>query len=203
MTNLALSIWQHRSKSEWEGNGTVLKTSEQSDLDGLRALDHQVITAIHNRFFQEIYRYARYRLGDETVAEDIAGETFTRLLESITSGRGPKTSLRGWLLGTASNLINDHMRNNYTHPTEKLPEDMYDDELNPIHFTEQADRSQMVRQALAKLTPDQQQVITLRFGNGLSVQETASLMDKKENAVKALQFRALAALRRSYGENTL
>jgi len=57
-----------------------------------------------------------------------------------------------------------------------------------------------VREAYAELTPDQQDVLALRFGSGYSLEETARMMDKKVNAVKALQFRALAALQRNIGE---
>ena len=50
------------------------------------------------------------------------------------------------------------------------------------------------------MTPEQQNVLALRFGQGYSLEETASLLEKKVNAVKALQFRALAALQRQIGE---
>jgi RNA polymerase sigma-70 factor (ECF subfamily) len=49
------------------------------------------------------------------------------------------------------------------------------------------------------LTEDQQQVLALRFGQGYSLEETAAVMKKKINAVKALQFRALNALQRVMG----
>ncbi len=65
---------------------------------------------------------------------------------------------------------------------------------------EQKDRHQSLHRALTQLTLDQQQVIAFRFGNGYSLEETATLMDKNVNAIKALQFRAIAALRRHIGE---
>jgi RNA polymerase sigma-70 factor (ECF subfamily) len=184
---------------------SVDRSEAAADLEGLRALDPQVISAIHNHYFPELYRYARYRLGDETLAEDIAGETLARLLESVYAGQGPHTSLRGWLMGTASNLVNDHLRGAYSHPTGTLPEDCeaYPSELSPLQYVENADRQRSVREALGKLTEEQQQVIALRFGNGYSLEETANLMEKKPNAIKALQFRALAALRRVIAEEIL
>jgi RNA polymerase sigma-70 factor (ECF subfamily) len=176
-----------------------------ADLEGLRVLDPQAISAIHNRYFPELYRYARYRLGDENLAEDIAGETFARLLESVNAGQGPHTSLRGWLMGTASNLVNDHLRGMYAHPIGTLPEDFEPnaDGLSPHQYVEHTDRRRTVREALGQLTEEQQQVIALRFGNGYSLEETAALMAKKPNAIKALQFRALAALRRAIVEEIL
>jgi RNA polymerase sigma-70 factor (ECF subfamily) len=185
--------------------------SDRIKLDGLRDLDPQVITDAHQRYFPEIFRYARYRVGDELLAEDIASEAFTRLLEACQMGRGPRKSLRGWLIGTASNLVNDHLRHRYNYPTESLMEqhDLHPgveplnsasaDEGSPLQYTENSERQQALRAALAKLTVDQQQVIALRFGAGYSLEETALMMDKKANAIKALQFRALAALRRTIG----
>ena len=70
-------------------------------------------------------------------------------------------------------------------------------------LTDEVDRrhqADSVRQAYAQLTPEQQNVLALRFGDGCSLEETAAVMQKKVNAVKALQFRALAALQRHIGE---
>jgi RNA polymerase sigma-70 factor (ECF subfamily) len=203
MNPYSLSYCREDTKSIRESDQSDLMSGNLDDLDGLRALDHQVIAAVHKRFFPEIFRYVRYRLGNEIIAEDITGETFTRLLESVYSGGGPRTNLRGWLIGTASNLVNDHLRKFYAHPTELLPEDLHDDGPSPTQYSEQTDRNRQINDALTKLTPDQQQVIALRFGGGYSLKETAALMKKNENAIKALQFRALAALRRSFGVDLL
>jgi len=94
--------------------------SEKQELENLRELDPETITEVHNHYFPEIYRYARYRLGDSSAAEDVAGEVFVRLLEALHSGRGPSKSLRGWIFGTASNLVNDTFRRVYKHEIEEL-----------------------------------------------------------------------------------
>ena len=54
--------------------------------------------------------------------------------------------------------------------------------------------------AMSRLTPDQQHVLALRFSQDLSLEETASMVGKSVNAVKVLQFRALAAMRRLLDE---
>jgi RNA polymerase sigma-70 factor (ECF subfamily) len=78
------------------------------DFIELRKLNAQALTEAHDRYYGEIYRYVRYRVGEAMVSEDLSSEVFVRLIESIHDGRGPKSSLRGWLFGTASNLIGDH-----------------------------------------------------------------------------------------------
>jgi RNA polymerase sigma-70 factor (ECF subfamily) len=173
-------------------------SDEVSELDELRRLDSEAVARIHNRYFPEIFRYVRYRSGDEIIAEDIAGETFTRLLEALVAGQGPTISLRGWLVGTASHLVNDYLRKEYTHPTETLSEEheFSVDGLNPYHHAVKSEQRQTVRAAMARLSPEQQLVISLRFGGGYSLEETANFMKKKPNAIKALQFRAFTNLRR-------
>jgi RNA polymerase sigma-70 factor (ECF subfamily) len=170
--------------------------NEQNLLTGLRDLDPQAITKIHETYFPAVYRYARYRTGDDAVAEDLASETFIRLLEALHAGRGPRSSLRGWLMGTVSNLVNDYFRVVYNKPAETLQETLPALGGNPVYQSEQSDKQELVRAAILNLTLEQQHVLALRFGSGCSLAETAEVMDKKPNAIKQLQFRALKALRK-------
>lgn len=199
------STWPNNTPLRGGRQHTEYMSETSPELDGLRDLEPHTISAIHKRYFLEIFRYARYRLSNESIAEDIAGEAFTRLLESVNSGRGPHTNLRGWLMSTTSNLVNDHLRNQYSHPTEKLTEDLelHAEDPSPTQHVEHKDRNQLLHQALVKLTLEQQQVIAYRFGNNYSLEETAQLMEKNVNAIKALQFRAIAALRRNIGDGLL
>lgn len=173
---------------------------EQSALDGLRKLDAHAIGAIYDRYFPEIYRYVRYRVGDDSIAEDITSDVFVRLLEASQKKQGPTTSLKGWLIATASNAVNDHMRRQYRRRTEELHESLPDESSNLHAEVDQREQNQLVLAAYARLTPEQQHVLALRFGMGYSLEQTAAVMKKNVNAVKALQFRALAALQRQIGE---
>ncbi len=178
----------------------MLNFDEQQALDGLRNLDSQVIGAIYDKYFPEIYRYVRYRISDEYVAEDIASDVFMRLLQAVQDKRGPRSNLKAWLLATASHIVTDHIRRTYRRPTEALPEDLLDPASFPGDEFDRRERAREFRQAFSRLTSEQQHVLALRFGDGYSLEETASLLKKKVNAVKALQFRALAALQRNIGE---
>jgi len=162
----------------------------------LRDLDPHTISEIHEAYFPTVYRYARYRVGDETVAEDLASETFIRLLEAVNAGKGPKTSLRGWLMGTISNLVNDYFRRAYNQSNEPLHDGLRASSGDPVSLSEQRAHQELLRKALSRLTPDQQHVLALRFGSGCSLAEIGEILGKKTNAVKQLQFRALAALRK-------
>jgi RNA polymerase sigma-70 factor (ECF subfamily) len=206
--------WQHFGyiSNNWhylfELNGRLM-SADSSELDGLRALDPLAITTIHNRYYPEVYRFARFRVGDEVLAEDISGDVFMRLLEAVHAGRGPEKNLRGWLISTTANIVNDYFRKIYNHPNEEPPEaieniaQMHDERLDPVVISDANERTLVIRSAIRELTDEQQKVIGMRFGNGFTLEETAELMGKKTNAIKALQFRALAALRRMISKEGL
>lgn len=182
-------------------SNTMTILNKQQEINGLQKLDPQVISAVYDRYFPGVYRYVYYRLGDQQVAEDITSDVFVRLLEAVTAKRAPKSSLKGWLISTASNVVADHLRNKYRRPTEELPEKMVDDfSASVTDEVDQRQKTDAVRKAFAQLTLEQQHVLSLRFGDGYSLEETASLMNKKVNAIKALQFRAVASLQRLIGE---
>jgi RNA polymerase sigma-70 factor (ECF subfamily) len=169
---------------------------EKLKLDGLKQLDPQVISLIFDRFFPIVFKYVRYRINDIAQSEDIASDVFVRLLEAVKRGKGPDSNIKAWLLGTASHAINDYHRKNYRRPTEEIPESIQDSQDTPSAASEHRERQKRIQLALSKLTPEQQHVITLRFGQELSLEETAVIMKKNVNAVKQLQLRALAALSR-------
>lgn len=171
-------------------------SNPEEELKGLAALDPEAITRIHGRYFPDVYRFARYRLSDDVLAEDVAAETFARLLEYAYRGRGPKTNIRGWLMRTAANLVNDYYRAMYSRPTTELPETLPSTSPGPVGAFEAGEEQRRLHAALRNLTEEQANVLALRFGSGLSLAETAEALGKNANAIKALQFRAIGALRR-------
>ena len=168
--------------------------------EALGNLDSRAITAVYNQYFPEIFRYVRYRLDDEALAEDISSEVFCCLLKAVKNGRAPAINLRGWLIGTARHMIIDHFRHNHRHPSEVISDELEFAGEGPCEQVEQRLATHALHKALIQLTEDQQQVLALRFGQGYSLEETACVMKKRVNAVKALQFRALNALQRKIGE---
>jgi RNA polymerase sigma-70 factor (ECF subfamily) len=167
-------------------------------LEQARAGDARALAEIHDRYYSKLYRYALYRLGDDAAAQDVAGEVFVRLLDALRAGRPPQTTLGGWLFGVASHLVADHFRRA---PRESLQIlDWFTSDASAAQEAEERLRYQQLRAAMRLLTPEQQEVLALRFGDGLPLERTAEIMGKSVNAVKALQFRATAALRRALNE---
>lgn len=171
-------------------------SDEKREWDSLRNLDPQALSSLHQRYYPEVVRLARYRIGDRMVAEDLASDVFIRLIDALNAGKGPKRNIRGWLLGTANNLVNDHFRNTYRQVLDPLSDESawIVDPVSKIDT--QIDSLDDLRDALQALTEEQQLVIALRFGAEMNLEETASTMGKTKNAIKALQFRATTALRK-------
>jgi len=182
------------------GAGQMSSYNERHALDGLRRLDSQAISAIYDQYFSEVYRYVRYRINDDHTAEDIASDVFVRLLEATQKKQGPQSSLKGWLIATASHSVNDHLRKQYRRPVEALPDTVPDGGPGLHAEIDAREQNRIVQSAYAQLTAEQQHVLALRFGQGYSLEETAVHLKKNINAVKALQFRALASLQRQIGE---
>jgi RNA polymerase sigma-70 factor (ECF subfamily) len=158
------------------------------------------VNSVHREYYSTVYRYIHYRLDDEAVCEDLASDVFLRFLNAIDRQKEPIHNVRGWLLGTASHLINDHLRAVYRHqqdtqedlnlPTPASVEDIVDGKIE----------QETIRKAIQRLTPDQQHVLVLRFAGGYSLDETAEIIGKTVGAVKIIQFRGLASMRKYFIE---
>lgn len=169
--------------------------SEQTFLEALRRLDGQALARAYDLHSDEIYRYAARLLGDGDLAEECVAETFSRLLQALRDGRGPHEHLRAYLYRVAHNWITDQYRRVPPAPLE-IREDLPDAADGPEEQARVRARQAQVRAALGKLTKDQQQVIALKYLEGWDNEEIARALGKPVGAVKSLQHRALARLRR-------
>ncbi|HZG92974.1 MAG TPA: sigma-70 family RNA polymerase sigma factor [Pseudonocardia sp.] len=151
---------------------------------------------LFDRYFDMVFRFVLVRTNDRGLAEDIASETFVRALRRISSVTYQGRDIGAWFVTIARNLIFDHVKSS-RYRLEQTTSEIVD--LSPTtHGPEQqvldgATSDELLR-CVRKLNPDQQECITLRFLQGLSVAETAALMDRNEGAVKALQHRAVRRL---------
>ncbi|MDX2141161.1 MAG: sigma-70 family RNA polymerase sigma factor [Chloroflexota bacterium] len=160
--------------------------------------DDAAVRDIYQLYYDSVYRYIRLRIDTPAEAEDLSSEVFVRLVSALRSAKAPRQSLRGWLFQVARNLIADHYGRAKRLATTTLEEWIADPdadslEMDFIHTL----NARQARQCLSQLTGDQQEVLILRFGQGMSLQETAIIMGKSTNTVKQLQLRALQALRRN------
>jgi RNA polymerase sigma-70 factor, ECF subfamily len=183
---------------EEDSNKYADDPEQQALLEKASRADSAALGELYDRYADKIYAYIYHRVGQAELAEDLTGQVFMRMLEAIRSGQAWRTSFSGWLYRIAHNLVIDHYRRRSRASFVDI------DEVPPISTTDgepsRAVQASMDREtlqaALSKLTEDQAQVITLRFLEDLSIAEVATLMDRNEGAIKALQYRAVIALRR-------
>jgi RNA polymerase sigma-70 factor, ECF subfamily len=161
-----------------------------------QAGDMGAFSELFDRYYDVVFRYVLFRMNDRTLAEDITQETFLRALRRITSVTYQGRDIGAWFVTIARNLIFDHVKSS-RYRLESTTSDIV--ELSPsTHGPEQqvlelATNEELLR-CVRKLNADQQECISLRFLQGLSVAETAKIMDRNEGAVKALQHRAVRRL---------
>jgi RNA polymerase sigma-70 factor (ECF subfamily) len=158
--------------------------------------DPAAFAEIYDRCQPAIYRYIFYRVGSEVAAEDLCSEVFTRLVENIDGFKYRGRPLIAWLYTIARNLVNDHHRSDGRVERVPLDEGLEADVPDPEGMANLALDQQRLSTALEELTDGQRQVIMLRFLEGLDNTTVAQILDKSYGAVKALQHRGLAALRR-------
>jgi RNA polymerase sigma-70 factor (ECF subfamily) len=157
-------------------------------------------TELYDQNYDAVYRYCYCRVSDVAQAQDLAGEVFVRMVEKL-----PRFDVRGrpllaWLYTIARNLVNDVYRQAGTVTHLPLEELVITSEGNPAQDVEHHLSAKKIAGAVNSLTEDQRQVILLKFIQDYSNAEVAFLLGKPEGAVKSLQHRALAALRRILGE---
>ena len=162
-----------------------------------RAIKHdaEAFGELYQLNLKQIYRYIFYRVDSPTEAEDLTEQTFLKAWEAIGRFREQGVPFSAWLFRMAHNLVIDHHRTSH----EALPlDDLIDaDDGQPAPDDVVARRLdvQTLRNAIVRLTPEQQEVIILRFIQGMSHGEVAASMGKHEGAIRGLQHRALEALR--------
>ena len=154
---------------------------------------------IFQRNYHRVYVFVFARVGDQQAAEDITADVFVEAWQGIRRFTYRGVPLVSWLFQIAHNLLADFLRKRSRLRTERLMEDGAD-LRDPRDEAQQVANWQSVASALKKLTLEQQQVLVSRFVEGLSLAETAALMGKRENAIKALEFRALKSVRRILGD---
>jgi RNA polymerase sigma-70 factor (ECF subfamily) len=179
------------------------KTQSQPDeskiLQRARKFDRDALTWVYEEYHGPIYRYLYHHLGESQTAQDLSADVFRRFLQALRKGGGPTRNLSAWLYRVAHNLIVDELRRREHRDHESLDDTLGDVlQAETISLDELAGKAitvGRVRCALLTLTDEQRHVVVLKYLEGMSNAEVAEITGKTVGAVKALQHRALDALR--------
>jgi len=172
-------------------------TEEASLLQRAREGDSAALAVIYDTYAPQIYAYIYRRIRDPHRAEDLTSTVFLKMLESLQKNNFARDRLQSWLYRIAHNAIIDDVRYQQRRPVQTLFETIETTaEDNPESLVQKQMQDQAVWEAIQQLTEDQKNVIILRFGEGLTAPQVAEILDKTEEAVRALQRRGLANLRK-------
>jgi RNA polymerase sigma-70 factor (ECF subfamily) len=161
-----------------------------------RIIAKQELVQVYEQHSPGLFRYAYRLLGNKDLAEECVSETFSRYLHALRNGGGPNENTQAYLYRVAHNYITDNYRRQPP-PSLSLEEDLHADEgANPAHLAAQNLENERVRRALMQLPSDQRRVVMLRVFDDWSHEDVSTALGKTVESTRALQHRALAALRR-------
>jgi RNA polymerase sigma-70 factor (ECF subfamily) len=179
-----------------------LKTSDDALIRRARALDPGALAEIYERYFDGIYRYVYARVGHQADAEDLTEQVFLKMVDAIGRYRPKGIAFSSWLYRIAHNLLVDRYRRSDRQPVE-LRRNVVDrtPHTDPELVLQNATERRRLQEAVSRLTPEQRQLITMRFIDNLEVRQIAQVMKRRPGAIHSMQHRALASLNRLMQES--
>lgn len=137
--------------------------------------------------------------------DDVTSEVFLAAFTRMEVFEGDSGAFRSWLFAIAHHKVIDERRKRTRRgiPEQYDPQRDTRDVASAEHDALTRIGDERVLRALARLAPDQREVLVLRIVADLTIEQIASTLDKRVGAVKALQRRGLAALRRAHEISSL
>jgi RNA polymerase sigma-70 factor (ECF subfamily) len=175
-----------------------VEISEPDEVLAVRARDNrEAFGILYERHLRRIYNYVYYRTGSAADAEDLTSRTFFQAMNNLHRYQVQAVPFSAWLFRIAHNLVANWHRDTGRHRATStdaiyaLPSD--DD--GPDDVAEASEERRELHQAVRDLAADRQQLLLLKFSEGLSNDEIAKIMGRSEGAIKALLHRTVVGLR--------
>ena len=164
--------------------------------------DADAFGALYERHLDAIFRYVYYRVGDTSEAEDLTEQVFLRAWEAIPKFRLRSAPFASWLYRIAHNAVVDfHRRRRWVVPMPPSETaELRSERPSSVQQVIAAEDAACLAAAIGQLSEEQQQVVVLRFVEGLAHADVARVLGKSPGACRVIQHRALAALSRMLGE---
>ena len=163
--------------------------------------DSEAFAQLYDAYIARVYRYVYFRVADDDAAEDLTSQVFLKAWSNLDRFSFSRTPYLAWLYTIAHNAVIDHYR------TRKVTAALDDVQLSQQDHAEVVENEidltnemKTIKEALQLLTDDQQKVLTLKFIEGMSNNEIARHLGKREGAIRALQMRGLQALAKQLEE---
>jgi RNA polymerase sigma-70 factor (ECF subfamily) len=174
----------------------VLDEDERSLIERAQA-DPLQFAVLYDRYVDRVYNYIYQRTGNHLDAEDLTARTFVRAFTHLERYMFRGVPFSAWLYRIAHNAVANWYRDRHRHQVVSL--DMLvpqkKDEKRPEELTEAQDEQRSLLDAIRQLPPERQQLLILKFSEGLTNAQIAQAMGRTEGAIKSLYHRTLLALR--------
>jgi len=158
--------------------------------------DADAFGKLYMHHLDAIYRYIYFRVENNCDAEDLTEQVFLKAWEALPNYRYKGLPFKSWLYRIAHNAVIDYQRRKkFTAPMPPT-EEVYQltEAVNSLETIIAAEEGETLAKAITQLPAAQQDVIILRFIEGLSHDQIASIIQKSSGACRVIQYRALAAL---------
>lgn len=192
---------EHGNSSPGDSGRNPPDGRDLSEIVGRARLgDRQALQEIFDRFSERVFRYALVGLRNYSDAEDATSEVFLGVVKNIRRfqwrGNG---SFESWLFRIAHNVVMSERRRRARRPLEyrgRLEDYLGEPELGAEEEATSNGALGELWDKVSRMPETQREVLALRFIAGLSAEEVGAAIGKSAGAVRVLQHRALAALRR-------
>lgn len=160
--------------------------------------DPEAFGALYERYVDQIYQYIFYRTSNRYDAEDLTAKTFYRALSNLDRYRYRGLPFSAWLYRIAHNLVANWHRDRQRRRTIPLDSLAMAGKArgSAEELIEAGERAAALREAIARLAPDRQELLVLKYTTDLSNREIGKVMGRSEGAIKALYHRTLVSLRK-------
>ncbi len=162
-------------------------------------MNAEAFAALYDVEYPRVFRYLLGRLRNAQAAEELAAEVFAIALAALQKGTRPR-QMGSWLVGIADHLASRHWRQKKAEAPPMATREPTAEETDPEELAIGRLESGRLWTCVEALSPEHRQVLLLRIVAGLSAREVGEIMNRTEEAVRSLQLRALAALRRIWKE---
>lgn len=157
----------------------------------------EYFSEVYEHFAQKIYSFLFHKTFNHALAEDLTSDTFIKALNKIQSFKANKGPFQAWLFTIARNTLIDHYR---SHKETQSIEDAWQMpvEEKSTHSTEISLLKEVLQEKMLHLSPEQREILTLRFWQDLSFKEIAQILKKTEGSVKVAASRAVKSLKQYF-----
>ncbi len=162
----------------------------------------EVFAELYEEYLPKVFRYVRYRVNDMQVSEDLTSAVFEKALTNFERYSSDKASFSTWVFTIARNVVIDHYRARARRRTVPLDEtiDVPSDEPTPDENVMRIEEKQQLRTYVSRLSPKEQEIISLKFASELNNRQIAKTLGLSESNVGTKLYRAVRKLRDSFRE---